>query len=365
MKHATPRTSITAMPLTPITIGLDMGNRSSSYCIIDDGCRHLEDGKVAMTREALSALLSRFAPARLVVEAGGHSPWVSRLGAELGCGVIVANPRRVKLISCNDRKSDRTDAEFLARLGRLDPELLSPVKHRSVKRQAALATKRARDMAVDSRTALVNHVRGAVKSFGHRIPMCSTSCFHDRAKEHLPDELRSALLPILRLIGELSVEIKQFDTHIERMADEGFPETRALRQVPGVGPLIALSYVLTLGSPSRIDDSRQAGPFLGLVPRRHDSGDSSPQLRISKAGDHDMRRLLVIAANYILGHFGPDCDLKRFGLRLASSGGKNGRKRAKTAVARKLAVLLHHLWKTGEVYDPFHLAKRRGEALPA
>jgi transposase len=349
----------------PITIGLDMGNLSSCYCVIDDSGRHVDVGKVAMTREAVSAMLNRFVPARLVVEAGGHSPWVSRLAAELGCDVIVANPRRVKLISCNDRKSDRTDAELLARLGRIDPELLAPVQHRSVERQAALAIKRARDMAVDSRTALINHVRGAVKSFGSRIPLCSTPSFHRRAEEHLPTELRAALLPIMRLIAELSIEVKKFDTQIERMADERFPETKALRQVPGVGPLIALSYVLTLGSPARIDDSRQAGPFLGPVPRRHDSGDSSPSLRISKAGDHDMRRLLVIAANHILGHFGPDCDLRRFGLRLASSGGKNGRKRAKTAVARKLAVLLHHLWKTGAAYDPFHLAKLRGEAIPA
>ncbi len=349
----------------PTTIGLDVGNLSSCYCVLDDAGQQVETGRVAMTREGVSAMLRRLLPSRFVVEAGGHSPWVSRLATDLGCDVIVANPRRVKLISCNDRKSDRTDAELLARLGRIDPQLLAPVQHRSMERHAALAVKRARDLAVESRTALINHVRGAVKSFGDRIPLCSTPSFHRRAIEHVPAELRAALLPILRLIAELSAEVKNYDAQIERMADEQFPETKVLRQVPGIGPLIALSYVLTLGSPSRVDSSRQAGPFLGLVPRRHDSGHSSPQLGISKAGDHDMRHLLVIAANYILGQFGPDCDLRRFGLRLASSGGKNGRKRAKTAVARKLAVLLHHLWRTGAVYDPFHLAKRRGEAIPA
>lgn len=104
---------------------------------------------------------------------------------------------------------------------------------------------------------------------------------------------------------------------------------------------------------------------MGSVPRRRDSGASSPQLRITQAGDSGLRRLLVIAANRMLGPFGPDCDLKRFGLKLAAQGGRNGRKRAKVAVARKLAVLLHRLWKTGEVYDPFHLAKKRGEAVPA
>lgn len=181
----------------------------------------------------------------------------------------------------------------------------------------------------------------------------------------LPVELAPALQPIVRLISQFTGEIKNFDAQIEELADERYPVTKVLRQVSAVGPVTALSFVLTLDNPARVSDSRQVGPYLGLVPRTHDSGASSPQLRITKAGDPGLRRLLVIAANRILGPFGPDCDLKRFGLRLAAQGGKNGRKRAKVAVARKLAVLLHHLWKTGEVYDPFHLAKKRGEAVPA
>lgn len=363
-ESSTPRSSAAAS-LAAITVGLDLGDRHSHFCVLDAGGRPLEQGRVAMSRANLTAFFERIGSARLVLEVGGQSPWVSRLAREQGMDVIVANPRRVQLITRNERKNDRTDAELLARLGRVDPQLLSPVTHRSVECQADLAVKRARDVAVASRTALINHVRGAIKSFGQRLPTCSADGFHKRVLAHLPVELVPALAPIVHLIGQIAGEIKNFDVCIERLADERYPATKVLRQVSGVGPVTALSFVLTLDSPARVSDSRQVGPYLGLVPRTHDSGASSPQLRITKAGDPALRRLLVIAANRILGPFGPDCDLKRFGLKLAAQGGKNGRKRAKVGVARKLAVLLHRLWKTGEVYDPFHLAKKRGEAVPA
>ena len=350
---------------TPITVGLDLGDRHSHFCVLDAGSKPLEEGKVAMLPKDLTAFFRRVALARLILEVGGQSPWVSRLAQAAGLEVIVANPRRVPLITRNERKNDRTDAELLARLGRVDPQLLSPVTHRSVECQADLAVKRARDVAVASRTALINHVRGAIKSFGARLPACSADGFHKRVLAHLPAELVPALAPIVQLIGQIAGEIKNFDVCIERLADERYPATKVLRQISGVGPVTALSFVLTLDSPSRVSDSRQVGPYLGLVPRTHDSGASSPQLRITKAGDPGLRRLLVIAANRIMGPFGPDCDLKRFGLKLAAQGGKNGRKRAKVAVARKLAVLLHRLWKTGEVYEPFYLAKKRGDAVPA
>jgi transposase len=141
---------------------------------------------------------------------------------------------------------------------------------------------------------------------------------------------------------------------IEQLCQEHYPETHHLRQVSGVGPITALAYVLTLDDPDRFRKSREVAPALGLVPKRDQSGDRDPQLRITKTGDSYLRRLLVGSAQYILGPFGPDCDLRRWGLKLAQRGGKNAKKRAVVAVARKLAVLLHHLWVTGEVYDPFY-----------
>jgi transposase len=287
------------------------------------------------------------------------------LAESLGIRTTVANSRRLDLITRSIRKSDRNDAEQLARLANADHELISPVRHRSERSQVDLAVLRSRAELVATRTALINHVRGQVKSLGHRLMSCSSECFHKRAASQLPQELEAALVPVLQTIEHMTNTIRSLDGKIEAIAAERHPRSEVLQQVPGVGPLIALQFMLTLDDPSRMKKSRQVGPFLGLTPRTRDSGDSSPQLRITKAGDHELRRLLVIGANYILGRFGPDCDLRRFGLKLAERGGTNARKRAKVAVARKLAVLLHRLWSTGEVYDPFHVAKLRGEPVPS
>ena len=137
-----------------------------------------------------------------------------------------------------------------------------------------------------------------------------------------------------------------------------------LRQVPGVGALTALTYVLTLEDPARFADPRAVGSYLGLRPRQADSGDLSPQLHVTKAGDEMLRRLLVGAAHYILGPFGPDTDLRRWGLGLAARGGKRGKRLAVVAVARKLSVLLLRLWATGEAYEPLRNAAGEGRSLP-
>jgi len=276
----------------------------------------------------------------------------------------VANARKVALITRNERKCDRVDGELLARLGRVDPALLSPLEHRSQACQSDKAVLGARGTLVASRTALVNHVRGVLKSFGLRIRPCSVECFPERALKHIPGHLEPALLPITRMVAKITKEIRELDKAIGRLGDQRYPVTSSLQQIGGVGPLVSLRFVLTLEDVERIKSSRQVGAYLGLTPRTHSSGDTDPQLRITKTGDREMRRLLVISANYILGRFGPDCDLRRFGLKIAERGGKNARKRAKVAVARKLAVLMHRLWKTGEVYDPLHLAKKRGEPMP-
>lgn len=267
-KKASKKVASTPQPSGPpspasTTVGLDLGGQHSHFCVLDVDCRILEQGQAAMSRADLTAFFQRLAPARLVLEVGGQSAWVSRLAKEQGLEVIVANPRRVRLITRNDRKSDRTDAELLARLGRVDPQLLSPVTHRSAECQADLAVKRARDVAVASRTALINHVRGAIKSFGTRLPACSADGLHKRVLAHLPAKLVPALSPLVHLIGQIAEEIKNFDVCIERLADERYPVTKVLRQVTVVGPVTALSFVLTLDSPSRVSDSRQVGPYLG------------------------------------------------------------------------------------------------------
>ncbi len=335
-----------------VTIGLDLGDRYSRVCVVDEGGKVIEEGRIATTEAALRRRFGGMERARIVLEVATHSPWVSRLLESLGHEVIAANPRKLRLIYESDCKNDRVDAEYLARVGRLDPELLAPIRHRRGETQADLLLVRSRDLLVRARTKLVNHVRGSVKSVGGRLPKCSTKALASKAAEAIPEELVPALAPILEMIGELSREIRRYDRKIERLAREKYPETQLLSQPAGVGPVTSLCYVLTLEDSERFRRSRDVGPYLGLVPRQRDTGESQPQLRITKAGDEMLRRLLVQAAHYTLGPFGPDSDLRRWGLRIAERGGKNAKKRAVVAVARKLAVLLHRLWVTGEIYEP-------------
>ena len=258
------------------------------------------------------------------------------------------------------RKTDEIDAENLARLARLDPKLLYPLKHRGEDSQAHMALIRSRQALVGCRTQLVNHVRGAVKSFGGRLPKGPAVSFHNKAPEHIPEALWPALGPILEQIGSLTERNRDYERQLETLSKERYPETELLRQVEGVGPLTALTFVLTLEDPYRFEKSRSVGAYLGLVPARDQSGDRDPQRRISKEGDEMLRRLLVSSAHYITGPFGQDSDLRRHGEKIASRGGKNSKKRAVVAVARKLAVLLHSLWLSAEVYEPLRNTHRSG-----
>jgi transposase len=344
-----------------ITAGLDLGDKYSHLCLIDTQSGEvMEEGRLRTTPEAFRRRFdSEQQPLRIAIEAGTHSPWVSRVLEECGHEVLVANPRKVRLIYTNKRKTDEIDAENLARLARLDPKLLYPLKHRAEDSQAHLAIIRSREALVGARTQLVNHIRGAVKSFGARLPKCPAVSFHKKAAAHIPEILWPALEPLLETIGSLTQRIREYDQQLETICQEHYPETDLLRQVEGVGALTALTFVLTLEDPSRFAKSRTVGAYLGLVPARDQSGDRDPQRRITKEGDEMLRRLLVGSAHYILGPFAKDSDLRRHGEKIATRGAKNAKKRAAVAVARKLSVLLHRLWVTGELYDPLYNTHRR------
>jgi len=360
-----PTASILTTVQLPTTVGLDISDRASHFHVMRGDGVSLKTGKVGTEAADLTRLFDEWAGCRLVIEAGCHSPWISRLGLARGLEVVVANPRRVELIAKSDKKTDRTDAETLARLGKSNVEVLAPITHRSKQAQEHLAVLRSRDAAVSARTMLINQVRGTLKSHGHRAPKCAAQCFASRVTKTIPAELAPALLPIVELLTHTDQAIRGYDKKLERIAAEHYPVTEQLRAIRGVGPIVSLALVLTLDDPKRFK-GRDVGAYLGLVPRVQCSGKMQPQLGITKAGDREMRRLLVISANYILGRYGPDCDLRRFGLRLAGDGGdKNAKKRAKVAVARKLAILMHHLWRTGAAYDALYLAKKKGETVPA
>lgn len=332
---------------------MDLGDRHHHVCVLDAAGEILAQEVIVNSREVLTAFCARYPGATFVMETGTHSPWVSRLVASLGHPVIVANARKLRAISENQTKCDEEDAEMLARLGRVDPKLLHPVRHRSEATQRALVRLKVREALVRNRVNLINSVRFLLKSLGVFISSSIKAvAFPRKVRDQLAAADLALVAPLLVALDALNAEIKQLDTELETLARECYPVTERLRQIPGVGPLTALCFVLTLESPKHFAHARAAGPYLGLVPERDQSGLSDKQLGITKAGHQQMRCLLVNCAHYILGPFGPPCALRTAGERIAARGGKSAKKRAVIAVARKLAVTLLALWKTGADYQP-------------
>ncbi len=343
-----------------LTVGLDLGDCSSRYCILNEAGEKASEDQLPTTKAGLDSLFAKMAPCRIALEVGTHSPWVSRHLAAMGHEVIVANPRKVRLITQSVKKNDRMDAEQLARLARVDPKLLAPIRHRGPEAQADLAVIRARAELVDARTKLINAARGLTKPMGERLKSCDADYVKESLADGLSEATQRVIRPLLKSVEEMTKEIGMYDKEIEKI-EKRYPETKLLKQVKGVGTLVSLTFILTLEDAERFAHSRDVGPYLGLTRKQRDSGDSQPELGISKAGDVLLRRLLVKAAHCILRDGAPDTDLKAWGLTKVQAGAKTGsgkkgskrrKKKAVVAVARKLAVLLHKLWVTGEVYDP-------------
>lgn len=345
-----------------VTIGLDLSDRSIQCCILDEDGRVASRQRIPNSAAGLRGLLEGVARCRVALEVGTHSPWVSRCVAELGHEVIVANPRKVKLITHSLRKTDRIDAEQLARLARADPKLLSPIRHRGVEVQADLAVIHARAKLVAVRSTLINTARGTVKPMGERLRACDADAAGGNLLEGLSEAARQAVEPLLRAVEALTEQIRVYDERIAELRNR-YPETSLLLQVYGVGPLIALTFLLTIEDPSRFRHSRDVGPYLGLVPKEWQSGERQIEQGISKAGDELLRKLLVQGAHCMLRKGGKDSDLRRWGL--ARLEGKKGKSKVVVAMARKLAVLLHRLWVTGEVWDPLYQQQTQPQSQAA
>jgi transposase len=334
------------------TMGIDVGDRYSHVCLLDDEGEVMERDRVRSTEAAFRRYFEEAPRLRIALECGTHSPWMSRLLKQFGHQVIVANARRIPTITESESKNDDRDAEQLARMAAFDPRLLSPLEHRSLERQQDLNLIQARAILVKARTMITNALRGLVKSAGGRLPACSTESLPSRAAGAVPPALAEVAGPLVEQIARLNLQIAAMDRQIEKLAIK-YPEIGILRSAPGVGALVAAAYVLTLDRPNAVPGNRSAGAFLGLRPGQSQSGASDPQRRITRTGNTYLRCLLVQSAQYILGRFGPDCALRRWGLKLAQSGGQRAKKRAIVAVARKLAVLLHSMWRSGQRFEPF------------
>jgi transposase len=332
------------------TIGIDLGDKTSRYLILNEDGLGVEEGSFRNSVDSIAKHFGKRARARVAMEVGTQSAWIAREFEKLGHEVIVANARELKWITCSDNKNDRNDARKLAQLARADRNLLAAVEHRTAEQQAELAVIRARDALVRSRTLLVNTARSLAKGFGLRLPATITTTFGARALAGLPEHLHLAMKGLLEQVDAMGVQLRDYDQRIAEGAAR-HPEMVRLASVPGVGTLTASAFVLTLGRKERFTHSRDVGSFLGLRPRQRQSGERDPQLGISKSGDKYLRKLLVQCAHHILGHWGKDSALRQWGL--SKSDGSASKKRAVVAVARKLAVVLHRMWTTGETFKPF------------
>jgi transposase len=340
-------------------IGLDLGDKHHVAVVFEADGTEQAPVAVGNTMKQVTKYFEAHPEAVVVMEAGTHSGWISRLLEGQKHEVWVGNPRKLRAIWDSTDKSDSRDARVLGLMFRLEPRLLHRVHHRGEKAQCDLALIKSRGMLVETRTKLVNHVRCIVKGMGARVRTCSAASFPEKAKEDIPVVLWDALGSVVEQIRQLTVTIREMDKLVKRMCEEQYPETSRLTQVGGVGHLTALAFVLTLEDPTRFKKSRSVGPFLGLTPRRDQSGKTDKQLPITKAGNVYLRQLLVGCAHYIMGPFGKECDLRTGGERIAASGGKNGKRRAVVGVARRLAVLLHRLWVDGSEYVPVRKAIRK------
>lgn len=348
-----------------MTLGLDVSDKKLNLCVLDRTGEVLSESIHANDRASVEAICADYpdpSEVCIAMETGTHSPWLSSFFRQRGFHVLVGNPRKLRAIWSSDHKTDARDAEMLARIARFDPKLLYPIKHRSLDAHMDLAVIKSRDMLVKTRSKLVSSMRGQLKCYGVIPPKCGADCFPKKIVPFIPKGLRPAMNPLLTAMLQLNRQIRVLESKLEKLAKNKYPEANRLRQIGGVGPITSLAFVLTLESPDFLVRNRDVGPYLGLVPGKDSSGETEKDLSITKAGNRMLRSLLVGCAQYILGAFGPDCDLRRFGLGVfqRKGGDKVAKRKAVVATARKLAVILHAIWRDQGDYVPLR-PKRKAQ----
>jgi transposase len=327
----------------------DVSLKVAHGCVLDETGQVVMEGRVAAAPEAMAAWLARHAPAltRVGIETGPLALWHLHGLRKLGVPVVCLDARHAqKVLSCWPIKTDRNDARGLAELVRLGAYREVAVRSEaSVRRRALLG---AREQLVRMRRDVENQLRGLLKSFGRLMGAARGAAFVVRARELVLGEpvLAGVVEPLLRVREQLVREVEALEAKLvaEAKAD---PVCRRLTTVPGVGPITALAYVSGVDDVARFADRRQVAAWLGLVPRRYQSGKIDHSGKISKAGDTMLRALLFEAAHVLISRVKRPCALKGWAEQLAR---RVGMMKAKVAVARKLAVLLATLWAKEEEF---------------
>lgn len=344
-------------------IGLDIGDRFSRFAVVDAAGVNLKEDRVPSTKAGLERVFKPLKGARLLMEVGTHSPWIQRTLLAIGIDARVCEARSAAEANRFGRKTDVRDARMLAELLRTDSHLVTLVQHRTLEEQRTWAVIQARTALVKTRTMLVNQIRGMSKSWGTRLEGCTSGAFNGKTWFQVPEDLRAALAPLYEQILNVSNAINGYDKKIAAAVSKN-PDAQLLAGIRGVGDLTALAVAMAIGNASRFRRSRDGGAYFGLVPKKRASGESDPQLGISKRGNATVRRLLVCAAHYILGPFNKvDSDLRTSGLRIMGNGNDSRRKRrAVVAVARKLSVVMVAMLKSGM---PYQAMRPKKERIPA
>ena len=330
-------------------IGIDLHLKTSYVCFLNDAGEKTCEMTIPTTKSALKRHFETLEPARIIIEAGSYSLWVNRLLSSFDHKVIVANPRKVRLIAESTLKNDRVDAEVLARLGRSDPHFLCPITPRGPESQLTRGYLKVRAALVKTRTLEINSVRGLLRSWGFSFSAGYPAKFCERVlQSNLPSELLDMVTPLIESILAVQAQIANCEQELKRRAN-AIPTVRNLMSMPGIGPIISLAFFASIDQPERFPKSRQIGSYLGFRPSLRESGGKRRMGPISKEGDQELRALLVQGA-YSLMRSQKESALKEWATKL---GERIGRKKAIVALARKMGVILHHLWITGQPFQPF------------
>src|SRR5471032_3325607 len=327
-------------------VGLDVSLKQTSICVVDQAGSVVREGVVASDPEAISVYVNAKAPdaVRIGLETGPTSTWLWTELKRLGLPVICIDARHAKaVLKMQINKSDRNDAIGIARI--MQTGWFKEVHVKDIDSHSVRSLLASRALLVKIKRDLENHVRGLLKNLGLFIGRAKFNVFAVRAEELIEGrpELIAAIRPLLEARNAVGEQVSELDRKVMRLARHD-AQVRRFMTVPGVGPITALAFKATIDDPARFARSRSVGAYVGLTSRRHASGEVDWSGRISKCGDAMLRTYLFEAAGVLLTRVQKWCALKAWGLRLAK---RSGMKKARTAVARKLAVILLRMWRDG------------------
>lgn len=337
-----------------ITIGMDLGDKKHAIVGLDAKANIVLRRWLPNDQDSLRTFFERNKGAEIGMETGTHCRWISVLATECGCKAYIGNAHKLRSIFGNTHKNDMRDAEEIANLLHENKRHFHPVMLRDQEHQDLVQLVKMREVAMTDRTRSINAIRGMAKANGARIADCDADSFHRQLKlvlMTLPDNLIRLFRPQIELLKAINATIKAYGKLIDRYRKQHFKEECALLEtIPGIGPINSTSFVAFAGDVKRFRHACDVGPYFGLTAGRDQSSDKDEPKKITKEGNKFVRHLLVNAANNIMKASAANTELKQFALRVWGERGKIAKRKAKVALARKLAVTMAAMLRNGTAY---------------